>query len=110
MRDPNKWVSLYIIRKLMYNLHYICSLYMSDKHMGYVGLVLTSILLQGLSTNLVALSGDLCECLQRTPQSFSSAEIKVTETKEAIDMAYPDAAFMIVSCVDDKPTSSTSTR
>lgn len=62
--------------------------------------------IQVMSSNLVALSQDLCECLQRTPQSFSSTELKVTENKEAVDVAYPDAAFMVVSCVDDRAASS----
>ena len=64
------------------------------------------VLLQMVATDLVALSQDLCDCLQRTPQSFSSSELKVTETKEAFDVTYPDAAFMVVSCVDDRSVSS----
>ena len=54
-----------------------------------------------MSADLVALSQDLCDCLQRAPQSFSSSELKVTESKEAFDVTYPDAAFMLVSCVND---------
>ena len=63
-------------------------------------------LLQVVATDLVALSQDLCDCLQRTPQSFSSSELKVAETKDAFDVTYPDAAFMVVSCVDDRSVSS----
>ncbi len=59
---------------------------------------------------LVALSQDLCECLQRAPQSFSSTELKVTENKEAFDVTYPDAAFLLVSCVNDRSTSSRPSR
>ena len=51
---------------------------------------------------LDVLAQKICDCLQRTPQSFGCTELKITESKEVFDITYPDAVMMVVSCVDDK--------
>ena len=51
------------------------------------------------------LAQQVCDCVQRTPVNFGCIELKVTESKEAFDIAYPDAVMMVVSCVDDKSAS-----
>ena len=48
----------------------------------------------------------LCQTLLNGPQDFGVMELKVTETKEVIDVVHPDAAFILVSCQDDKAASS----
>ena len=53
------------------------------------------------SPELVGLAQRLCQCLQRTPEDFGSTELKVGDSKEVVDMAHPDAAFILVSCAED---------
>ncbi len=50
---------------------------------------------------LTDLAQRLCQCLHRTPEDFGSTELKVGESKEVVDVAHPDAAFILVSCADD---------
>ena len=51
------------------------------------------------------LAARLCKVLHSSPNEFGSLEVKVTETKEAVDVGHTDAAFLIVSCVDEKGAS-----
>lgn len=55
--------------------------------------------------NLEAIAQKLSACLQRTPQDFGATELKITESKEAVDISHPDAAFIVVSCTNDKSSS-----
>lgn len=55
--------------------------------------------------NLEAIAQKLSTCLQRTPQDFGATELKITESKEAVDISHPDAAFIVVSCTNDKSSS-----
>lgn len=48
------------------------------------------------------LAGRLCKVLHSSPQEFGSLELKVTESKETVDVGHTAAAFIIVSCVDEK--------
>lgn len=48
------------------------------------------------------MAGHLCKVLHSSPQEFGSLELKVTEGKEAVDVGHTAAAFLIVSCVDEK--------
>lgn len=54
------------------------------------------------SVGVVSLAQRLCRCLQKTPEEFGSTELKVTDLKEVIDIANPDAAFILLSCADDR--------
>lgn len=56
------------------------------------------------SLDLLALVQRLCQCLQRTPEEFGASELRISESKEEVDIANPDAAFLLVSCADDKTT------
>ena len=56
------------------------------------------------------LAQQVCDCLQRTPQSFGCVDLKITETKEVFDMTYPETVMMVVSCIDDKSASKTPPR
>ena len=62
--------------------------------------------IQTLRGGLEAIAEQLSTCLQRTPQDFGATELKITESKEAIDISHPDAAFIVVSCTNDKSSSS----
>ncbi len=55
---------------------------------------------------LCSLAECLSQCLRKAPQGFGSTELRITETKEVIDIAYPDAAFIMISCVDDRTVTS----
>lgn len=44
----------------------------------------------------------LCQSLLSAPQDYGVMELKVTETKEVVDIVHPDAAFTVVSCSDDR--------
>ena len=59
-----------------------------------------------LSAELEGLAQEVCSCLQKAPQDFGYAEMKVAESKEAADVSHPNATFMIVSCVTEKSDSS----
>lgn len=62
-------------------------------------------LLQVLTVQPLALEGlaqRMCQCLLNTPEDFGAGEFKVTDAKEVIDIANPDAAFVLLSCTDDK--------
>ena len=48
------------------------------------------------------MAGRVCQVLQSSPQEFGSLELKVTEAKEAVDVAHADASFLILSCLDEK--------
>ena len=54
---------------------------------------------------LVGLAQRLCQSLQRTPEDFGSTELKVMDSKEVVDIAHPDAAFILVACTDDATVS-----
>lgn len=54
------------------------------------------------SLGLISLTQRLCQCLLKTPDDFGSTELKVTESKEVIDIAHPEAAFILLSCADDR--------
>lgn len=56
------------------------------------------------SLDLAGLSQRLCQCLQRTPEEFGSSELRITESKEEVYISNPDAAFILVSCADDRTT------
>ena len=47
----------------------------------------------------------LCEVLHSSPQQFASLEVKVTETREALDIGHDDAALLVLSCMDEKGSS-----
>ena len=51
------------------------------------------------------LTARLVKVLTSSPQQFASLEVKVTETKETLDVGHHDAAFLVLSCVDEKGTS-----
>ena len=53
---------------------------------------------------LVAITQRLCQCLQKTPEEFGSTELKISESKEEVNIANPDTAFILLSCADDKTT------
>lgn len=55
---------------------------------------------------LVGLAQRMCQCLLSTPEDFGAGEFKVTDTKEVIDIANPDAAFVLLSCADDRTATS----
>ena len=44
----------------------------------------------------------LCQVLTAAPQGFASAEVKVAESREALDVGHSDAAFLLLDCRDDK--------
>lgn len=48
----------------------------------------------------------VCDCLQKAPQDFGATEMKITDVKEACDITFQDAVFILVSCVDDKGATS----
>lgn len=54
------------------------------------------------SAVLVGVAHALCHCLLKTPEGFGSTEFKVSDTKEVVDIANPDTAFVIVTCTDDR--------
>ena len=58
--------------------------------------------IQGSAGQLEATAVLMCSRIQAAPQEFGTCTIKVTEGKEATDITYPESAFMIVSCLDDK--------
>ena len=62
--------------------------------------------MQADSFNLDSLAQHLCQCLLKTPQDFGWTELKITETKEVVDIAHPDAAFILVSCANDRSVTS----
>lgn len=47
----------------------------------------------------------LCQVLHDTPQQFATVEVRVTETKEALDLGHSEAAFLILDCVNEKGSS-----
>jgi E3 ubiquitin-protein ligase HECTD4 len=55
---------------------------------------------------LVRWTESMCQCLLSTPEGFGAGEFKITDAKEVIDIANPDAAFILVSCVDDRAVTS----
>ncbi len=59
-----------------------------------------------LSEHLEPLAQAVCACLQATPQDFGYTELKVSESKEAFDVTHPEAAFMLLSLVEEKTDSS----
>ena len=44
----------------------------------------------------------LCQTLLATTQDYGVMELKVTENKEVVDIVHPEAAFIVVACLDDK--------
>lgn len=54
------------------------------------------------SAHLDGLAQCVCQCLQKTPQEFGLMDLKVTESKEVVDIAHPNAAFILVSCMEDR--------
>ena len=58
-----------------------------------------------VSQEMEGLAGRLCKVLHSSPQEFGSLEVKVTESKEAVDIGHTDAAFLVLSCVDEKGSS-----
>ena len=58
--------------------------------------------LTSLTQELEVMAARLCVVLQNSPQDFGSLEVKVTESKEAVDVSHSDASFLIVSCMDEK--------
>lgn len=44
----------------------------------------------------------LCECQQNAPDQFTSEEFPVTESKVSMDVSFPGAAFVIVSCKESQ--------
>lgn len=59
---------------------------------------------------LLGLTQSLCQTFLTTPQDFAVMELKITEAKEVIDIVHPDAAFLLVSCLDDKAATSKTSR
>ena len=59
---------------------------------------------------LEALAQQLCQTLLSSPQSFGVMELKVNDTKEVVDIVHPDAAFIVVTCLDDKTVPSRPSR
>lgn len=59
---------------------------------------------------LVGLAQRMCQCLLKTPEEFGATELKVTDAKEVIDIANPDAAFVLLSCADDRTATNTPLR
>ena len=57
-------------------------------------------------SSLESVAQQLCACLLRTPRDFGATELKISESKEAVDINHSDAAFLIVSCTDEKPSNS----
>ena len=55
----------------------------------------------GTLTELERLVQSVCACLQRAPKDFGSTELKVTESKETVDVSHPEAAFTVVSVVEE---------
>lgn len=54
-----------------------------------------------LPDQLEPLAQAICTCLQTAPHDFGYTELKVLETKEAMDVTYPDAAFLVISVVEE---------
>ena len=44
----------------------------------------------------------LCQTLLNAPQDYGVTELKVTESKEVVDIVHPEAAFIVVACSDDR--------
>ena len=86
------------------------TLTLSPLHLFYtdVGRVCDDIAaaLQCLSEDLEGLAQCVCDCLQKAPLEFGSTELKITESKEVTDVSRPDAAFLVVSCVEEKSDTS----
>ena len=55
----------------------------------------------GTLTDLERLVQSVSACLQRAPKDFGSTELKVTESKETVDVSHPEAAFTVVSVVEE---------
>ena len=51
---------------------------------------------------LAEVAQQVCACLSRAPRDFASAELKITEAKEAVDLVHHDAAFLVVSVLNEK--------
>ncbi len=58
--------------------------------------------IRSLSGQLEPLAQAVCACVQEAPQGFGCTELKVSESKEAVDVTHPDAAFMVISVVEEK--------
>lgn len=56
--------------------------------------------------SLEGVAQQLCACLLRTPRDYGATELKISESKEAVDISHPDAAFLVVSCTDEKSSNS----
>ena len=65
-----------------------------------------SVTIKAFVGSLESVAQQLCACLLRTPRDFGATELKISESKEAVDINHPDVAFLVVSCTDEKPSNS----
>ena len=61
-----------------------------------------STVIQSSAGQLENTAMEMCAKMQNLSNRFGSCVLKVTEGKEATDITYPESAFMLVSCLDDK--------
>ncbi|KAG9487790.1 hypothetical protein GDO78_007527 [Eleutherodactylus coqui] len=63
----------------------------------WLGVAITRALHQG-EDSLLDLTKQICSFLQNAPEQFPSEEFPVTESKVSMDINFPGAAFVVVSC------------
>ena len=67
-------------------------------------------MLEADACDLAGLAQRLCQCLYRTPEDFGSMELRIGDNKEVVDVAHPEAAFILVSCAEDSTVTTRPTR
>ncbi|KAE8292371.1 putative E3 ubiquitin-protein ligase HECTD4 [Larimichthys crocea] len=67
----------------------------------WLTVAITRALHQG-EESLLELTKQICCFLQNAPEQFTSEEFPVTESKVSMDVSFPGAAFVIVSCKESQ--------
>ncbi|KAG7243852.1 hypothetical protein INR49_006006 [Caranx melampygus] len=67
----------------------------------WLTVAITRALHQG-EESLLELTKQICCFLQNAPEQFTSEEFPVTESKVSMDVSFPGAAFVIVSCKENQ--------
>ncbi|KAG8597816.1 hypothetical protein GDO81_002399 [Engystomops pustulosus] len=67
----------------------------------WLGVAITRALHQG-EESLLDLTKQICSFLQHAPEQFPSEEFPVTESKVSMDVNFPGAAFVLVSCKESQ--------
>ncbi|XP_041436316.1 probable E3 ubiquitin-protein ligase HECTD4 isoform X3 [Xenopus laevis] len=65
----------------------------------WLSVAITRALHQG-EDSLLDLTKQICSFLQNAPEQFPSEEIPISESKLSMDLNFPGAAFVVVSCVE----------